>query len=142
MEFQGEDAGGCSNIFIHKSSVSGKEVLIVDASKDDLGLSTTPKSFDLESAPNALSVRIDAYSQKAPQQYCTDVITTSWKTPATWRATRGSITITLSDNSAGHNVSYTVTAQLRDIRFEDGNGNNMMLPELTLKDVSVGWLPG
>ncbi|MEP7220464.1 MAG: hypothetical protein ABI876_16180, partial [Bacteroidota bacterium] len=126
------------------SNAAHTEYLIVSVDRQAVALDTTTRTFDLATSPNGISVTIDryAYAPSLPK-YCNDVLSASDPKPATWRGISGSVTITLSTNSAPSGATYTATATLKNLVFQSPSGDEKAtLAEQTLKDVVVGWYAG
>jgi hypothetical protein len=136
------DAQGCANFTIYKWNESMTEALVIDGLKDELKLSTASRTFRLDSVPEALlSVRVDRYTRTTLSPYCTDVRNPDQESPRVWRATSGTVTITLDRDSVVSNDLYKVTVKLRDVHFKNGTAE-VVLTEENFNDVTVGWLPG
>ncbi len=88
--------GGCAHIALYGWSDDRTEAIYVRADKEILGLSETPKTFDLSSKASALELVVHVYQRairNAP--YCTDLIMPVGPVE-TWRVVSGRATITLA----------------------------------------------
>lgn len=110
------DAGGCADIFVYGWSADRTEAISIRAVKDALGLSTTPRTFDL--TRGGIDVVVHVYEQpRRSWPFCTDVGDFGWA-EATWRATRGSVTIELSPSDAVLDRPNTYRATIRIVGAE------------------------
>lgn len=141
LDFPGKGSG-CGNVILYKVSSSGTDVLVVEARKDLLGLSTTMGTFDILKHKGSLDIRLDVYDQQVPMhRYCNDVLVPGPE-PVVWTAIDGKATIVLSRDSAAFNESYTATVVLTDVTFVGPLDQTLFLKETTFKEIVVGWLPG
>lgn len=139
------ESGGCASVTVFKSNSAGTEYIVVWANRDSLGLSTTPRTFDIGSATPGLSAKIDMYASRPDQPfYCSDVLNANDPKPATWKALSGRVTIVVSnDVPAPFNETYQTTVKLENVLFQSPDGTRKVtLKELSFENVAVGWLPG
>jgi hypothetical protein len=139
----GRGGSGCSNIFVYAENIARTEVLVIQADRDSLALTTTPRTFTIEQNPAGLDLHIDLFD--APHdgnRYCSDIGTLN-RPISQWSATRGRVEISVSTNDPSFNTPYQTTIRLYDVVFTNPQtGSTVTLPSLTLENVTVGWLPG
>jgi hypothetical protein len=145
FQYVKEKEGGCRDLFFFKESADGLEVLWISADKEKLKLAAKGSVTFEVAGTDGLEVGVDLW-EKAPSSsaYCNDIALDTEK-KATWRATKGKLTITMSEptepDKAGLKI-YKAGARLEQVTFEDGAGNRAMLKEECITDVLVGWFPG
>jgi len=102
------------------------------------------KTFDLAAAPAGVRVAVDLWDE-APEfsPYCTDIAGRAKKS-ATWKATKGKLTITLHGPTGqkGRPDLIRASARLEGVVFEDGAGQKAILKEETIPEIQLGWVPG
>jgi hypothetical protein len=139
-----ETQGGCGNVFLYKGTADKCEVLWISADQKKLQLSdNASKTFDLTAAPDGLQVAVDLW-ETAPRfsAYCNDIAPDTKKL-ATWKATKGKLTITIRRrDDLAEPPPLKASAHLEGVVFEDGSGQKSTLPEETISDVLVGWYAG
>lgn len=139
-----KDAGsGCGDLFFFKGTADRREVLWGSADKDKLKLPKTgSKSFDLAAAHDGLEVAVDLWVA-APRDsaYCND-ISADTEREATWRATKGKVTITIHGPPDEKNRTYKASIRLEGVVFDDGAGHTVTLADETIREVLVGWYAG
>lgn len=138
-------AGGCGDLFFYKATADDLEVLWISVDKKKLKVPGKGSStFDLEKAPDGLSVAIDIW-QSAPRfrAYCNDISPGTQK-KAVWKAKKGKLVITLlgpADPADPGSMRYKASARLENVVFDDGAGNQATLKDETIEAV-VGWYAG
>lgn len=141
-----EKEGGCADLYLYKGTADDLEVLWISAPKEKLRLPDKGnRTFDLEATPDGLQVAIDLW-EKAPRfrAYCND-ISPDTKKLATWKATKGKLTITISEpaeQKGSGPKTYKASARLEGVLFEDSAGHQATLKDETITEVLVGWLAG
>lgn len=139
-----DQSGGCAHFSVYKYSQDGKTSISVSANKNQLGLSTKAKTFEIGKT-DGLEVKI--LLGKAAIGYCDDVMHPDRPKPRALVGNSGKATIVTSNINEsvpeGDRV-YAVTVTLHNVHFVDEAGNNssIIIDELIFKDVSVGWFPG
>jgi hypothetical protein len=141
-----EKEGGCADLYLYKGTADDLEVLWISAQREKLKLPDKgSRTFDLAAAPDGLRVAIDLW-EKAPRfhAYCND-ISPDTKRLATWKATKGKLTITVAEpaeqGGAGRK-KYKASARLEGVVFEDDAGHQATLKDETITEAVVGWLAG
>jgi hypothetical protein len=135
-------AEGCADFLVYKWNDAMTEAIVVQARKEDLGLSTHSRTFRLDSIPpGSLSVRIDLFPTRQQWAYCSDVVNPDHRTPTSWYATSGTATITLDHDSTTSNEVYKATVKLQNVHLSNGT-TEVTVGEQSFNDVTVGWLPG
>jgi Sel1 repeat-containing protein len=90
------DADGCWFTFVYGWSADRTEAITIQADKDLLGLSTTPRTFQLASASSTLQVAVHVFGRaRRSWPFCTDVGEFGLE-EETWKAVAGTVTIELS----------------------------------------------
>ncbi|HEY7309769.1 MAG TPA: hypothetical protein VH643_10460 [Gemmataceae bacterium] len=141
-----ESEGGCADVYLHKGTADNREVLWISANKEKLKLpDNDSKTFNLADAPDSLRVAVDLWD-KAPRfsAYCND-ISPDTKREATWKAKKGTITLTLHPTKEGEKERprrYKASARLDNVTFEDDAGHQATLKNETITEVLVGWYAG
>jgi hypothetical protein len=137
--------GGCNDIFFHKETPDRREALLISANRKKLRLPDRgSKTFDLAAAPDGLHVTVDLWPTAPPfSAYCTD-ISSEVQREATWRAKKGTITITLDrppDKDGRPPRQYKASVRLEDVVFEDDAGHQATRKKEAITEVLVGWTP-
>jgi hypothetical protein len=138
-------ASGCANFVVYASHTSGRRYLVVQATKDKLGIAALGDTVTIDLASKSASFAAAVYADtlpKAPAEatYCSDVIIDPQE-PQRSTATEGKVTFTIS--SVGREGdSYAVTVKLEGVVVRNGFGNPETIPDVTYSAVGVGWLPG
>jgi hypothetical protein len=146
FQYVKEKEGGCNDVFFHKGSADGREILWVAADKKKLRLPRSgSKTFDLAEAADGLTVAVDLWPT-APRfsPYCNDIAPDNEK-EVTWHAKKGKVTITIGKPVGPQDAGmrrYLASVRLEDVVFEDEEGNQATLPEEKITDVAVGWYAG
>jgi hypothetical protein len=106
------DADGCWFTFVYGWSADRTEAITFQADKDLLGLSTTPRTFQLASASSTLQVAVHVFGRaRRSWPFCTDVGEFGLE-EETWKAVAGTVTIELSPTGVDARVRI-VGAELR-----------------------------
>jgi hypothetical protein len=138
--------GGCADLYLYKGTADDLEVLWISAEREKLRFPEKgSRMFDLAAAPDGLQVAIDLW-EKAPRfrAYCND-ISPDTKKLATWKATKGKLTITIAEPAERGGAGpkrYKASARLEGVVFEDGAGHQATLKDETITEAVVGWLAG
>ncbi len=138
-------ASGCSNFVVYASHTSNRRYLVVQATKEKLGITNLGDTvtIDLASkgASTMASVSTDTFP-KAPSEatYCSDIIIDPQE-PQRSTATEGKVTFTISALGREGDF-YAVTVKLEGVVVRNGFGNPEAIPDMTFSSVGVGWLPG
>jgi len=140
--FDYSTSGGCANVFMYRTSSDGLESVVVDVDRRSITLSATDTSFDLSKPPAGLRVWIDLRPRKGLAPYCTDVVDPAGPAPIVWRAVAGRVTVHVLATGGRLGETYSATALLKDVVFEDEQGHRLTQPEPILIEATVGWLPG
>lgn len=139
---------GCGQFIVYRWSTAKSECVVVSAEVRQLGLSTSPTTFDLSASNNWLHVTMEVYAQAVPDRKCDDVIYPNDPKPEIWTASAGSATITVSSDKTPECIgttadSFSTTITLRDVVFRSPDGGReVTLPEMVFDNIGVGWLPG
>jgi hypothetical protein len=137
----GSEAAGCGNFFVYAISTDKTKVIIVSGDKDKLGVGSNPKHFDVDNQNGNLQVYIDDYKtadnlKKGPTVwYCNDIGKMDGIKPEKIPAKSGKVTISYPSEDK-------ISIQLANVRFEPQSGNELLLQNLNLNDISVGRYPG
>jgi hypothetical protein len=137
------DASGCANFLVYRSHSTGKKFLVLQASKEELGIANYGDTATVSLGPgtHALVVSMDVYArQPSDTHYCSDIIIDP-QTPITWTATKGTATVKITGVERDCDC-YTVTIELRGVVVRSPSGQLEQIPDMVFKDVRVGWLPG
>jgi hypothetical protein len=117
------DSDGCRNLFVYAWSEDRTEAITVQADRNVLELSTTPRSFDLAAHPE-LEIEVHVSEQAEHHwPFCTDVIVLGTRRH-TWRATTGRVTIELSAPGirARLPLAYRATIRIAGAEFVSATG--------------------
>jgi len=139
---------GCAQFTVYRWSVARSECVVINAEDRELGLSTAPKTFDLSTANEWLHVSMEVYPSAVDDHHCSDVIYPNDPQPEIWRASAGTVTISVSSDQTPDCVgttpdSFTATVTLHDVVFRSPDGGReVKVPEMVFDTVAVGWLPG
>lgn len=118
------DSDGCGFIYVYGWTSDRAEAITVQADKDILQLSTTPRTFDLSVQQSGLEVLAHVFGRAARHwPFCTDDIDGSLQRQV-WRARRGTITIALGPARAPTNLPGRQRAIIRIVgaEFVDPSG--------------------
>ena len=146
FDYVKETEGGCGNLYLYKGTADKREVLWISANEKKLQLPEEgSKTFDLAAAPDGLQVAVDLW-EAAPRfsAYCNDIAPDT-KKQATWKATKGKITISVHkppDPAQPGPPKHKAGARLEGVVFEDEAGHQATLPEETIPEHLVGWYAG
>ncbi len=140
-----ETGGGCGNIFVYKINTDDTVGISVSAIKEKLNFSNTEKTFEIGQT-DGLNVEI-LVGDTIAQLYCNDVVYTDQPKPKKLIGKSGKAVISISkidESQPEWNRNYTATVMLKGVRFteEDGSNSDILIDELTFKDIRVGWFPG
>jgi hypothetical protein len=134
---------GCGNFTVYRSDSTKQKYLVIQAQRDDLGIAQLGESVTVQLGPStkSLVVSVDAYPRVPSEtHYCSDIIIDPVN-PITWPATRGTAKVTITRLGREGDM-YAVTIELRGVVVRSPSGQLETIPDMTLSDVSVGWLPG
>ncbi|MCM3880048.1 MAG: hypothetical protein ND807_08070, partial [Vicinamibacterales bacterium] len=138
-------AGGCGNTFVHGWSDDRTEAISVRADRDALGLSTTPKTFDLSSTRDGLELLVHVYDRAMRRwPFCTDSFALPAAPTETWRVVGGTLTITLSPPGIRARAPYLYRATIRIVGAEliSAAGARVKLTQPISLTAVVGWFTG
>jgi hypothetical protein len=139
------DAEGCGNVFVYGWSADRTEAITVRADKDALGLSTTPRTFDIAQHQGGLELAVHVF--ESPQRrwpFCTHVRMESPDVQERWIATAGAVTIALSPPEIRVRSPhlYRATIHIVGAEFVSATGVRVrQMQPITLMAL-VGWGPG
>ena len=139
------NGSGCANLMVYVENAARTEVLVVDADRDSLQLTTVPQTFIIEEKAGLLDLYIDLYRQpRNNTEYCSDIMMPGANhLQERWRAIAGSVSISISDADLPFNTPYKANVRLSNIIFVDPTGaRSVTLGSLAIDSVTVGWLPG
>jgi hypothetical protein len=138
-----QQASGCSDLFVYKSNEAGTEYVLVELNRQIRAVSTQPTTFDIATTETGLRFEINTYSRKPNiARYCSDVLDGSDPSPEVWRATKGRVTVTISENNPPPGMGYQTTVRIEDVTFKSRDGEEVFLKEAVFENVQVGWYPG
>jgi hypothetical protein len=136
-------ASGCGNFTIYDGHSSGTKFIVIEANRAALGIAQYGDSttVDLATTRDGASLAMDVYPRSpADPTYCSDIIIDPQK-PIRWFASAGSAKFTIT-GLGREGDSYSVTVDLKDVVVVSPTGEREQIPDMTLKNVNVGWLPG
>lgn len=139
------DGDGCGHVFLYGWSADRSEVITINADKEALQLTTTPKAFDLATMRAGLEVTVHVYDRPSREwPFCTDVVFPNDAAKETWRVTRGSITIQLSapgiDPARPH--FYRASIRIDGAEFMNDSGVRVAARAPIALTAFVGWVAG
>jgi len=136
------DAQGCADIFVYGWSTDRTEAIGIRAGKESLGLSTTPRTFDISRAGIEVLVHVYEHAQRS-SPFCTDVGGFGGA-EETWRATRGSATIELSQSGVVPRSphAYRATVRIVDAEFVNAAGVRVQQRQAIALSALVGSVSG
>jgi hypothetical protein len=124
------DADGCGNTFTFGWSDDRTEAITVRADRDLLQLSTTAKTFDVAAQRSGLEIALHLYDRPLREwPFCTDV-GRSGLHEEIWRATRGTITIELSQPGGRVRAPFLYRAAIRISGAEFVNDSGVRVREV------------
>jgi hypothetical protein len=139
------DAEGCGRVFVYGWSADRTEAITVHADKDALGLSTTPRTFDIARHQSGLEVALHVF--EAPQrawQFCSHIRLEPAAVQERWIATGGAMTIELS--APGIRVRsphlYRATIHIAGAEFVSATGVRVRQTQPITLTAVVGAGPG
>jgi hypothetical protein len=122
------DGDGCANMIVYGKSSDRTEAIVVQATRDALGLAAVPRTFDLAAPRSDLTVVVHVFAHPVRNMpFCTDVIDGQLKSEE-WRAVAG--TITLDASAPGISTSYPswmyrTTITLTGAEFVNSSGERV-----------------
>jgi len=132
---------GCGDAFVTSENTEGTEALTVVLDRKHLGLTTAPKTFEIEKRPEGLDVAVLVYKAKPPHTtLCSDIAESPEWTPTRWSATRGRVVASISNAAPKPLQCYSVDVHLEGVAFAI-NDHEVVLGALDLKNVEVGSVP-
>lgn len=136
-------ASGCGNFTIYDGHSSGTKFIVIDANKAALGIAQygDTTTIDLAANTQGASLAMDVFQRTpADPTYCSDIIVDPQK-PVRWTAVGGTAKFTIT-GLGREGDSYSVSVDLKDVVVVSPSGEREQIPDMTLKNVNVGWLPG
>ena len=123
-----------------------RALLIYGNSKDDLVLTEASQTFNLPVENLTVSIR-DYDLPIGTWFYCNDIAFDPWpQVIEEWDLVSGSITMSVSNIQSDPNLGlsdlYDLFILLEDAVFENELGEQLMVEELELEDLPMGWYPG
>ena len=138
------DADGCGHVFVYGWSADRTEVIGVRADKDLLQLTTTTKMIDAAAQRNGLEVTLHMYEQPVRSwPFCTDIGFPA-AVEETWRMTRGTVAIVLSEPGVVPQAPFMYRATITIVGAEFVNSSGVRMTQahpITLIAI-VGWMAG
>jgi hypothetical protein len=139
------DAEGCGRVFVYGWSADRTEALTVHADKDALGLSTTPRTFDIARHQSGLEVALHVFeSPQRAWQFCSHIRLEPAAVQERWIATGGAMTIELS--APGIRVRsphwYRATIHIAGAEFVSATGVRVRQTQPITLTAVVGAGPG
>ncbi len=129
-----ENPSGCIDFVVYVLTEDHEAALEIIAVRDDLGLSTSTKEFDLRQDTPNLDVGVNVFSEAATAYYCSEdpgpAIVEHY-----YPAMDGFIRFTLSSDTS---AAYTVSIELEDVTFSLEN-ESYTLGDFVIDEVAVGW---
>jgi hypothetical protein len=146
LKFTGE-AKGCSSFVVYKFNGSINESIAVTGIRDSLNLTTSEKSFDLQTVnSNNLKIEIKRFDGDASGYHCDDIADNAPKVISTWTGINGTVKIQIVQDSIATNPQgkpeYKISVILEKVNFQNDNDKNVFIDNIEFKEVYVGWLPG
>jgi hypothetical protein len=127
---------GCADIFVFRATEDKTKVIVVDAGKSALNVSSTPQTFDIASN-TGLKVYMDDFGTSEYSGYCTDEFIEGAPKPLRIPATGGKVTIYIAERSEQPNKHlHRVSVELRDVSFQ-APGDKDYVEKVEMKDVLV-----
>jgi hypothetical protein len=123
--------------------LSNVALAIIGNSKDSISLDDTINIFELPH-PH-IEVSISRYDIPVDNGYFeSDIVPVRQPLLTnTWNAKSGAISIKLYDKDDFNGFDhFNLDLELKDIIFEDSNGNIKTIPRHIIEDAMLGWLPG
>jgi hypothetical protein len=122
-------ADGCGHVFVYGWSADRTEAIGVRADRDVLQLSTTTQTFDVAVQNSSLELVLHLYERPVQHwPFCTD----ERLPPApeeTWRATRGTVTIELTQPGVRTRTPFLYRATIRIVGAEFVNGSGVRVKQ-------------
>jgi hypothetical protein len=126
---------------VTSENAEGNEALTVVLDRRTLGLTTAPRTFEIEKRPAGLDVAVLVYKAKPPYtSLCNDLVEPPEWTPIRWSATRGRVTASISKAAPKPGQCYSVDVRLEGVAFAILE-REAVLDTLDLKNVEVGAFP-
>jgi hypothetical protein len=122
------DADGCGDLFVYGWSDNRTESIAVRADKAKLGLSTTPRTFELSSRRGLIDITVDVFERPRNHwNHCTDLIINDGTPQEAWRAVAGTVAFRLSAPGvrARDPNKYRVTIQIDEAEFVNASGKRI-----------------
>jgi hypothetical protein len=135
------DSEGCGNIFIYGWSTDRMEAVSFSADKDQLGLTTTARTFNLATDPIGIELKLHVFERPfRGRPFCTDVIQASF-VDEIWSATAGTVTIELSSQNAPAG-RYRAIVRIVGAEFVNAAGTRVSQTGPIILTGIVGWFAG
>jgi hypothetical protein len=138
---------GCSNLIAYRGSEDRTQFAVVQVDKNLLGLEIgSAKTIDLGMTPEGVNVFVDVFATaiQGESPYCTDYRVD--EPPLTrWTAQAGKLTIELAEDASSDPArpTYRATLHLERVHLVGPEGGfAVVVPDVVIADVRVGWSPG
>jgi hypothetical protein len=104
----------------------------------------TTFTYDLATAPPSQAFVRLMLGQGQLDATCTDVPYPVVRFDHVWLADAGTVTlvVTRADEASGAAAPFQADVTLSGVVVDDGRGGRCVVPEVTWRDVALGWLPG
>ena len=139
--FTYSDVQGCGGLIVHAWSDDRAEAIEIFANRESLGLSATPKQFDVFPQPERLEIRVHVYERAAASPFCTHMVPPRTNEEI-WRAVGGRVTIDLVPVAARVHTpaSDRVTIRIDGAVFVNSAGVRVTVTRpLVLTTTLGGW---
>ncbi len=135
------DGNGCSSFLVYETNDKFHS-LHISGNRDELGISTTPKTFALPL--NQLNVVVNQFDGEIGNYYCDDVIGDEGTIINTYTPNSGTAEIVITQDSISvyeWEVIYEVSVTLKDLIFVVDD-TIVTIDNKIFENVRVGWFPG
>jgi hypothetical protein len=141
-EFVFDNLGsGCSSFLVYETNEHFHS-LHISGNREELGISTTPKTFALPL--DQLNVAVNEFDGEIGNYYCDDVLGDEGTIINTYTPNSGTAEVVITQDSISvyeWEVIYEVSITLKDLIFVVGD-NIVTIESKTYENVRVGWFPG
>lgn len=144
LEFSSENRGGCGDLGVWAATKDGKGQLVVYADRENLGLSKTPKEFDLANAPEGLEVSFVYVVEEGKDIHFTTCDDQRFPEAAKLQSKsikEGKVRISISTDEPGLET-YNANVETFDLILEVSDAESISLPDQDFKNILVGWFAG
>lgn len=138
-------SGGCGDFFVYRFNSDKTLAITVDVNEDATQLTAQPVTLEITSDPKSVAVRVLQFRAPAENYFCDDV---SGDPPpvANWAAVSGTVVVESNPGIPPKdfaNATHNVSVILNNVRLKNSkSGEIVVLHELKITNVWVGWLPG